>query len=112
MVKKSIAEVRALREANTPIMFNMVAALEAIENTAPKVSHSSSLGDFSKELVDLFKQAGKQLALNQVVAAFKAAGKEITPKMAADRCWLLAKRGILEKGSEKGTYVIKSAASE
>lgn len=102
----STSEVKELREANLPKVFNMVAALEAVENTTPRVSKSGALGDFSADLIALFKEAGKPLAINQIVAAFKAGGKEVTSKQVADRCWLLAKRGTLKKGDAKGLYEI------
>lgn len=107
MSKKSLTttEVRQLREENMPKVFNMVAALEAIENTKPRVAKSGAIGDFSQKLMDIFTaKAGEDIAINQIVAAFKAGGEEVTSKQIADRCWLLAKRGKLVKGANKGTY--------
>ena len=100
----TVEEVRKAREENIPVVFNMIAALKAIEDTPVKVVKSGALGDFSKDIMELFKQAGTPLALNQVRAALIAGGKEVTAKQVADRCWLLAKRGQLKKGADKGVY--------
>jgi hypothetical protein len=107
---KSLQEVKQLREANKPVLFNMAVALDVVKTTAPKTKGTGVLSTFSTDLINLFKEAGTQLAVNQVVAAFKANDIEVTSKQVADRCWLLAKKGILVKGDAKGTYVYKSDA--
>ena len=107
---KTLEEVRQLREENAPKIFNMTLALEAIEATTPRVYKSGARGDFSTKIIELFKSASKPLAVNQVVAAFKANGEEVTNKMVADRLWVLSDRNkknkapLLKAGADKGVY--------
>lgn len=112
MAKKSlkVEEVKKLREENAPRVFNMMLALEAIEKTKPIVSRAGKSGAFTTTLVDMFKEVGKPLAINQIIAAFKANGQDVTNKQVADKCWLLSdankknKSPILKKGIDKGSY--------
>ena len=110
----NVKEVRQAREENTPVIFNMVAALEAAKGTVAKTTKSGATGDFSKDLTAIFQAAGTPLAVNQVAAAYQA-GKGGAPidnlnKKIADRLWLLAQpkkdgsSNVLKKGNEKGLY--------
>lgn len=90
--------------------FNIEAALFAIDNTPKKVIRSGSTGDFTKHIVEIFKLAKCELSLNQVKEAYNAAtGENKKSKDFADRCWLLDKRGVLEKLGG-GVYKLKSIA--
>lgn len=103
-VFNNIEEVKSEREANTPFIFNMVSALDALDKTAPKVNNSSVTG-LSKFLLDIFNERpNTDIAVNQLVSAITTGGMKVTNKQVADRCWLLAKQGKLSKGSSKGTY--------
>lgn len=102
--KKSLTvqECAERREKNSPVLFNLEIALEAVNNTPAKVSNRQS--DFSGHIMELF-MAKKELSCNQVVAAFHANGMtDVTAKKVADRLWLLAKQGKLVKGELKGVY--------
>jgi len=100
---KSVKEVQQTREEGIPTVFNMVAALKAAQTT-PAHATARSGGELSTTILELFKQAGTALAANQVTAALKAGGMDITPKKVSDKLWLMAKRNVLKKGSDKGVY--------
>lgn len=92
--------------------FNIEAALFAINNTPKKVIRSGSAGDFTNHIVEIFKLAKCELSLNQVKEAYNAAtGENKKSKDFADRCWLLDKRGVLEKLGG-GVYKLKSFATK
>ena len=92
--------------------FNIEAALFAINNTPKKVIRSGSAGDFTNHIVEIFKLAKCELSLNQVKEAYNAAtGENKKSKDFADRCWLLDKRGVLEKLGG-GVYKLKSVATK
>ena len=91
--------------------FDIKAALFAINNTPKKVIRSGSASDFTNHIVEIFKLAKSELSLNQVKEAYNAAtGENRKSKEFADRCWLLDKRGVLEKLGG-GVYKLKSDAT-
>jgi len=107
----NIKEVQVAREENLPKIFNMVAALEAVKVTPAKLSRSGAKGDFSADIVEIFKAAGTPLATNQVMAAYNAGrGTSLDSKKFSDRCWILSdknpkqKNPSLKAGTEKGMY--------
>ena len=57
-----------------------------------------------ENILALFKEAGTPLAANQVTAALKAGGMDITSKKVSDKLWLMAKNHVLKKGTDKGMY--------
>lgn len=96
----------------TEAKFNIEAALFAINNTPKKVIRSGSASDFTNHIVEIFKLAKSELSLNQVKEAYNAAtGENRKAKDFADRCWLLDKRGVLEKLGG-GVYKLKSVATK
>lgn len=108
---KSLSQVQAIREQNVPFVFNMIAALEAVEKTEPKVRKSGALSGLSKNILEVCKGAGKPLATNQILTALLAGGMTVTSKQVCDKCWLLAKSGKLVKCEEKGMYKIAEKTS-
>lgn len=95
----------------TEVKFDIKAALFAINNTPKKVIRSGSASDFTNHIVEIFKLAKSELSLNQVKEAYNAAtGENRKSKEFADRCWLLDKRGVLEKLGG-GVYKLKSDAT-
>jgi len=100
---KSTTEVRQSREEGLPKVFNMVAALEAATKTPAHISTRSG-GELRENILALFEQAKTPLAANQVTAALKAGGMNITSKKVSDKLWGLAKCGALKKGEGKGMY--------
>ena len=100
---KSAEEVRKAREEGTPKVFNMVAALKAA-HSVPAHTTTRAGGELTNTILELFKQSGTALAANQVTAALKAGGMDITPKKVSDKLWLMAKRKVLKKGTDKGMY--------
>lgn len=112
MSKKAlkVEEVNAIREQNIPFVFNMLAALEAVEKTEARVHKSGALSGLSKNIIEICRGAGKPLATNQILAALVAGGMTVTSKQVCDKCWLLAKSGKLIKCEEKGMYKIASDA--
>lgn len=103
MTKLNIVDVRKVREENTPALFNMAMAMQAIKDTPAKVSKGTN-SDLTKNIMALFDNT-PTLACNQVKAALCAGGMEVTSKQVADRLWLMAKQGKLAKGETKGVYV-------
>ena len=100
---KSINEVKQAREEGKPAVFNMVLALKAAHST-PAHATARQGGELKENILSLFKEAKTPLAANQVTAALKAGGMDITPKKVSDKLWLLAKNNVLKKGTEKGMY--------
>lgn len=112
IVYRSINKIKPKDKNMTEKTFNIEAALFAINNTPKKVIRSNSNGDFSNHIIEIFKLAKSELSLNQVKEAYNAAtGENKKSKEFADRCWLLDKRGILEKLGG-GVYKLKSDATE
>lgn len=100
---KTIKQVQQTREEGKSAVFNMVAALKAAHST-PAHAAARTGGELTTNILELFKQAGTALAVNQVTAALKAGGMDITPKKVSDKLWLMAKRNVLKKGEAKGVY--------
>ena len=100
---KTIKQVQQTREEGKSAVFNMVAALKAAHST-PAHAAARTGGELTTNILELFKQAGTALAVNQVTAALKAGGMDITPKKVSDKLWLMAKRNVLKKGDAKGVY--------
>lgn len=100
---KSIKEVQSAREEGRATVFNMVLALKAAHST-PAHATPRAGGELKENILGLFKEAGTPLAANQVTAALKAGGMDITSKKVSDKLWLLAKNGVLKKGTDKGMY--------
>lgn len=100
---KSIDEVKQAREEGKAVVFNMVLALKAAHNT-PAHATTRGNGELRENILALFKEAKSALAANQVTAALKAGGMDITPKKVSDKLWLMAKNGVLKKSGEKGMY--------
>ena len=99
----SINEIQKAREEGKAVVFNMVLALKAAQTTP---AHTTSKGnsELRENIVALFKEAKTALAPNQVTAALKAGGMDITPKKVSDKLWLMAKSGVLKKAEGKGMY--------
>ena len=100
---KSVNEVKQAREEGKSTVFNMVLALKAAHST-PAHATPRAGGELTTTILELFKQSGTALAANQVTAALKAGGMDITPKKVSDKLWLMAKRNVLKKGTDKGMY--------
>lgn len=112
-VVKNLNEIQAVRDQNVAFVFNMIAAMEAVEKTEPKVRKSGALNGLSKGILDVCTGAGRALATNQILAALLAGGMQVTSKQVCDRCWLLAKQGKLKKCETKGMYeIVKIVDSE
>lgn len=102
-VFKNADEVKQAREEGSAKVFNMVMALKAVQTT-PAHTTPRAGGELRENIEALFKEAGTPLAANQVTAALKAGGMDITPKKVSDKLWLMAKNGVLKKGESKGMY--------
>lgn len=102
-VFKNADEVRQAREEGSAKVFNMVLALKAAQTT-PAHATPRAGGELKENILALFKEAGTPLAANQVTAALKAGGMDITPKKVSDKLWLMAKNHVLKKGADKGMY--------
>jgi len=106
----NVSEVVAVREANSSVLFNLTAALEAAEKM-PVVSRSreSGTGALASRIIELLNAAGKVLSCSQIHAALIAGGmtevngKELTKKNICDKCWALEKAGKIVK-SGLGCY--------
>lgn len=112
MTKEQVKEVRTAKE---PVVFNASAALLALKATPMKVARAGggASSDLTKGIVECFKQAKGELSLNQVQAMYNAATKQnLANKVFADRCWTLSdknkknKAPLLKAGSAKGVYVL------
>lgn len=97
-------QVASLREVNIPKVFNMEPSEEAEESKPVKRAKSGAPGQFTKDLIEVFTAAGTPLAISQVVTRLRDKGKSVANKQVADRLWLLAKKGILQKTEQKGVY--------
>lgn len=102
-VFKNADEVRQAREEGSAKVFNMVLALKAVQTT-PAHATPRAGGELKENILALFKEAGTPLAANQVTAALKAGGMDITSKKVSDKLWLMAKNHVLKKGTDKGMY--------
>lgn len=118
MVKvfKNVEEVREAREAGRAFVFNLEMATKVAKSVAPKTSSTGGkLGALNQQLVDLFKSSGEALTIGQVCAGFEACGAEITKdfrKAISDKCWGLAKKGILVKLGGGAYQIAQSDAPE
>lgn len=100
---KSVNEIQKAREEGKATVFNMVLALKAAQTT-PAHATTRGNGELKENILALFKEAKSALAANQVTAALKAGGMDITPKKVSDKLWLMAKSGVLKKSETKGMY--------
>lgn len=100
---KSVKEVQIAREEGKARVFNMVYALSAVQSTP---AHTSTRGtsELRDTIMAIFNEVKTPLAVNQVVAGLKAGGMEVTAKKVSDKLWLMAKNGVLKKGTDKGVY--------
>ena len=102
---KTLNEVREARKQNTPAIFNMEAAKQALATTPARVRKSGALGDISNAILDCLAEAGQPLAVNQITAMLNAGGIEVTAKKVSDTVWGLAKKQRCAKGETRGMYV-------
>lgn len=100
----SAEQVASLREVNIPKIFNMEPSEEVEKSKPVKRVKSGAPGQFTKDLIEVFTAAGTPLSISQVVTRLKDKGKSVANKQVADRVWLLAKKGILQKTEQKGVY--------
>lgn len=102
-VFKSVKEIQSAREHGNAIVFNMIAAISAVQSTPAKV-HSGATSTLRENILAIYKEAKSPLAANQVLAGLKAGGMEVTSKQVSDKLWGMAKSGVLKKSEAKGVY--------
>lgn len=89
---------------------NLTAAVKTIEST-PKSSRGGVMGEFKRNIIEIFKAFNKPIALNQLKEAYKVAtGEDVPAKKFADTCWLMStknskvKSAVLKGCDEAGVY--------
>ena len=107
MTKKlSLTEVREARKENTPVVFNLVMAVQKAISTP--ASTRQSTGDFANIILDIFNGAKEQniLALTpkQVRACLLERGMDKSSHDVSTKLWNMAKSGALVRNSDAGTY--------